>query len=243
MTEPCRCLFKYRTSQKETKKSRHEHKEWNEENQRKIRGQKASERREKKNLHEAKRNHMNAIQFRCDGKWIKMSYKRARKILHSNGIEYVRIHHDKKQIVMNQVITLYGKSIEHEEAIEQNDKDAENGQSEKRERKKEKREWKRRMKATGDGSNKRNILRPYKLFIRGQFSVWCFPYLFSFCFRFALARLLQWFFLLLFFSLLLSLLSYCLLNDVPNSKKSFFCLCRCSLTLRFQKEIWFERLQ
>lgn len=42
-----------------------------------------------------------------------MSYKRARKILHSNGIEYVRIHHDKKQIVMNQVITLYGKSIEH----------------------------------------------------------------------------------------------------------------------------------
>lgn len=52
-----------------------------------------------------------------------MSYKRARKILHSNGIEYVRIHHDKKQIVMNQVITLYGKSIEHEEAIEQNDKD------------------------------------------------------------------------------------------------------------------------
>lgn len=36
-----------------------------------------------------------------------MSYKRARKILHSNGIEYVRIQHDKKQIVVNQVITLY----------------------------------------------------------------------------------------------------------------------------------------
>lgn len=36
-----------------------------------------------------------------------MSCKRARKILHSNGIEYVRFQHDKKQIVVNQVITLY----------------------------------------------------------------------------------------------------------------------------------------
>lgn len=35
-----------------------------------------------------------------------MSYKRAHKIHHSNGIEYVRIQHDKKQIVVNQVITL-----------------------------------------------------------------------------------------------------------------------------------------
>lgn len=55
----------------------------------------------------------------CDGKWIKMSYKRARKILHSNGIEYVRIHHDKKQIVMNQVITLYGRRIETEQRLAQ----------------------------------------------------------------------------------------------------------------------------
>lgn len=38
-----------------------------------------------------------------------MSYKRARKISHNNGMEYVRIHDDKKQIVMNQVITLYGR--------------------------------------------------------------------------------------------------------------------------------------
>lgn len=45
-----------------------------------------------------------------DGKWIKMSYQHARKISHNNGIQYVRIHDDKKQIVMNQVITMYGKS-------------------------------------------------------------------------------------------------------------------------------------
>lgn len=48
-----------------------------------------------------------------------MSYKRARKIFHSNGIEYVRIHHDKKQIVMNQVITLYGRRIETEQRLAQ----------------------------------------------------------------------------------------------------------------------------
>lgn len=111
-------------------------------------------------------------------------------------------------------------------------------------------EWKRRMKATGDGSNKRNILRPYKLFIRGQFSIWCFPYLFSFSFGSLWLDCFDDFFLRLDICCCCSLSLYfyivswkALLNDVQNSKIVLLFVSLCSHTSISEKEIWFKRLQ